>query len=993
MTFTIPITLDTILEGEEDLIIALNPIDKNAGDNLGSRRVATLTIADKPGGGGEHGECIVEFVEDNYYTSEAVGIATIPIKMSGSGIGCPETRVIFSTFEAMAQAGEDYTDVYIEKTFRGGPSEVLLFTFPITNRVGLQGSRTVNMSLRAIPKEAPPQVNSNGDTAQRPPPSVRTGRRRYSRLFIADSNTDDETTSVVEFADIVHYASKNPYDETGRSDIMLRRTGNLNESLDVDYGIYSATAQVGVDLGDTSASSVSFSAGEATTAIPIEILDSEDAIDDETAVVIIHGTKNEKAKIGPNNQIVVNLTSDDAAENPGKITLEAEPEGRVLPNGVDVFEMTVTVLDGHGEPLGGQEVTLTIPDYITVRKDMEQLSSPYNITTDDRGKITFTVALSSSQEPTKSSKRVLDELNAGRPYTVSLTAKTGIMNSTQKVCFEKAHCYIPLVLVAETYPVQFSVLPDLPWNLRTSSKILMNSGYIYFPFVYVNHPRSSYQQPPIPTQYDDRSRDRINFVVQSRAADGLPPKRKIDLRICSTMGNFGNNRNGTVVTIEKGQGKTDSIWWDADPPENRFEDPYIGSCPPIPENPPLCGTGGITVTSVTTRTEGKLFFPVAIACNLDEEGEDPYGNLLTAHLTVTSEPLPQENGFNRTLIRALVTDWHGTGVPDENVTFETDLGGLSEPPSSILLYFWGMVSNNFPQSVQQTMTIGTGWEGTAEVILSHESIGTAGVKVTADIMEENADVQAGVVGSIEMDRETEVLAARGETSVIKARPLSPGGNPLPDQRVTFDLSSIGEIEEIYPEEGKLGNEDWIRVTIEPDDEYRIGKAEVTARASAATATTNINFVAFGHEQETRTSGYNSDIDEKYAEPLQNFDATYEGDLDNEAPIPPSTDVFQDTPSDYYKFTLHEDTDVAVILRGIPDDGIYDLVLFDNNRVEITKNTTDVRPEKRLPSPVSDTSKYLRLGGNRKYYLQIQGHALGSRNPYNFVVLTKPVRSQ
>jgi hypothetical protein len=138
--FTVPITNDTLVEGNETVNLTLSA--PTGGATLGTQATATLTIQDddvaQPG--------VVQFSVAGYSVGESQGTATITVTRSG-GANVPVT-VAYATSNGTATAGSDYTATSGTLSFAVGETQKT-FTVPITNDTLVEGNETVNLTLSA----------------------------------------------------------------------------------------------------------------------------------------------------------------------------------------------------------------------------------------------------------------------------------------------------------------------------------------------------------------------------------------------------------------------------------------------------------------------------------------------------------------------------------------------------------------------------------------------------------------------------------------------------------------------------------------------------------------------------------------------------------------------------------------------------------------------------------------------------------------------------
>jgi glucose/arabinose dehydrogenase len=134
-TFTIPITNDSLVEGNESFAIGLqNP----SSGSLGAPRTVLITIVDNDSAN------TLSFSEPAVTVSEGIATATITVQRSGDVSGT--ASVNFATSNGTAIAGSDYTATTGTVTFE--PNQVTrTIAVPITNDALGEGNETFNVTL------------------------------------------------------------------------------------------------------------------------------------------------------------------------------------------------------------------------------------------------------------------------------------------------------------------------------------------------------------------------------------------------------------------------------------------------------------------------------------------------------------------------------------------------------------------------------------------------------------------------------------------------------------------------------------------------------------------------------------------------------------------------------------------------------------------------------------------------------------------------------
>jgi hypothetical protein len=135
-SFAVPITNDTLAEGNETINLRLN--NPTGGATLGARDTALLTLLDNDFPG------VIAFRYASYSRGEAGASATISVtrtKGLASGVS-----VDYATSDGSATAGSDYRAQAGTLSFAAGVATVT-FSVPIINDTLVEGNETVNLSL------------------------------------------------------------------------------------------------------------------------------------------------------------------------------------------------------------------------------------------------------------------------------------------------------------------------------------------------------------------------------------------------------------------------------------------------------------------------------------------------------------------------------------------------------------------------------------------------------------------------------------------------------------------------------------------------------------------------------------------------------------------------------------------------------------------------------------------------------------------------------
>jgi hypothetical protein len=295
-SFAVPIIDDAVADPQETIRLTLSNPQPPTGAALGSRKTATITIADNDQG--------LQFGAPAYTVAEAVPRAVITVKRIGGTAGT--VSVDYAATGGSATSGADYTLAPGRLTF--GPGQVLkTFALTIRNDPDVEGSETVELSLS----------NPAGATIVGVNPAVLT-------------ITDDEP--VFQFL-----AARYAVAETApKATITVKRTGALNSPATVGYQITGGTAAAGSDYTAASSGTLTFGAGKPTETLSVAIVN--DGVDEPNETVnLALGNPSAGYGIGTPGQAVLTITDDETA---GNVQLSASAYG--VGEGAGSATITVT---------------------------------------------------------------------------------------------------------------------------------------------------------------------------------------------------------------------------------------------------------------------------------------------------------------------------------------------------------------------------------------------------------------------------------------------------------------------------------------------------------------------------------------------------------------------------------------------------------------------------------------------------------------------------
>jgi Zn-dependent metalloprotease len=268
LSFTVPITVDTLVEGPETLSLALS--SAGGGAAVGPLSGAVLTIKDDDFGGA------LKLSAATYAVKEAGPVATVTVQRTGgAGSG---VSVDYATSNGSAAAGSDFTAASGTLSFAAGVL-TKTFTVPITNDALAEGPETFNVAL-SMPR--------GGATLGAP-------------ATAAVTITDDEP--MVQFSLAGYTASE----AAPAATITVARIGGT-AAFTVDYATSNGSALAGSDYGAVSGT-LSFAAGVASRTFTIPITSDTQGEANETVFLALSNATG--AYFGPRRTAVLTITDNE----------------------------------------------------------------------------------------------------------------------------------------------------------------------------------------------------------------------------------------------------------------------------------------------------------------------------------------------------------------------------------------------------------------------------------------------------------------------------------------------------------------------------------------------------------------------------------------------------------------------------------------------------------------------------------------------------------
>ena len=290
-TFTIPITNDTLVEGNETVNLTLS--GPTGGATIGSQATATLTIVDDD----VSQPSVLQFNAAAYSVNEAQGTATITVTRTG-GSNVP-VSIRYATSDGTATAGSDYSATSGTLSFAAGETNKT-FTIPIINDTQVEGNETVNLTLSS------------------PTGGATLGSQATATLTIVDDEVSQP--GVLQF----NAAAYSVNEAQGTATITVTRTGGSNVPVTIHYATSDGTATAGADYSATSGT-LSFAAGETSKTFTIPII-NDTLVEGNETVNLTLSSPTGGATLGNQAMAILTIVDDDGAQS-GTVSLQQGVNG------------------------------------------------------------------------------------------------------------------------------------------------------------------------------------------------------------------------------------------------------------------------------------------------------------------------------------------------------------------------------------------------------------------------------------------------------------------------------------------------------------------------------------------------------------------------------------------------------------------------------------------------------------------------------------------
>ena len=312
-TFTIPITDDSLVEGNETVNLTLS--GATGGATLSTQSTATLTIVDNDVA--QVGT--LQFSAAAYTVNENGGTATITVTRTG-GSDVPVT-VNYATSNGTAAAGSDYTATSGTLTFGVGETSKT-FTIAIADDSLVEGNETVNLTLS----------NATGGAT--------LGTQGTATLTIVDNDAAQPGT--LQFSTAAYTVNENQ----GTATITVTRTGGSNVPVTVNYATSNGTAAAGSDYTAASGT-LNFGVGETSKTFTVSIINDTTVEPNETVNLTLSGPGG-GATLGGTSTSILTIVSDDVSGQPTTVTLQQGVNGYAGTTDVSISTQYAQYNNGNG---------------------------------------------------------------------------------------------------------------------------------------------------------------------------------------------------------------------------------------------------------------------------------------------------------------------------------------------------------------------------------------------------------------------------------------------------------------------------------------------------------------------------------------------------------------------------------------------------------------------------------------------------------------------
>ncbi|MFK0734772.1 MAG: beta strand repeat-containing protein [Gloeotrichia echinulata HAB0833] len=385
-TITIPITNDTLVEGNETVNLSLaNP---TGGATLGSQQNATLVIIDN--------DVQLAFANSTFSVNED-GTPINQVTVVRSGVTSTAVSATIELSDGTATSPADYTNTPITVDFAAGETSKTV-AIPIINDSVVEATETVNLTLN----------NPTG--------GANLGTQNTAILNIIDN---DAVPGVIQFSNATYSINENGTPVTA---VTLTRNNGSDGNVSARVNLSNGTATAGSDYNN-SPITVNFANGETSKTVTIPIANDTKFEPDETINLTLTNPQG-GATLGTQTTAQLTIINDDAPQ-PGTVSFNTA-NYTVNENGT----ANINLIRSAGSD-GEISVTLTPTDG-TATAVSDYNNSPITVTfANGETSKTVTIPLTddSIYEPTETVNLTLNNPTGGANLGTQSTAILNIIDN------------------------------------------------------------------------------------------------------------------------------------------------------------------------------------------------------------------------------------------------------------------------------------------------------------------------------------------------------------------------------------------------------------------------------------------------------------------------------------------------------------------------------------------------------------------------------------
>ncbi|MCU7852791.1 MAG: thrombospondin type 3 repeat-containing protein, partial [Candidatus Thiodiazotropha sp. (ex Monitilora ramsayi)] len=280
---TVPISDDTVYEGDETFVVSLNTV---VGAVIGTPSMATVTIEEDdplpPAGS-------LQFLGTSFVQAENGTTAVIEVSRVGGSSGA--ASVDYASSDGTANAGSDYTASSGTLNFADGQTSAT-FPLPIIDDSVYEGDETVNLTL------SNPVNASLGSIT--------------SAVLTIEENDPVPPSGTLQFSQAGYTVAENG----GTAVITVSRSGGSTGAVSVSYATSDGSATASTDY-TVSTGTLNFANGEISKTFNVPIIDDVQYEGDETVQLSLSNPVG--TLLGSQVNAVLTINENDAAPSSGAI--------------------------------------------------------------------------------------------------------------------------------------------------------------------------------------------------------------------------------------------------------------------------------------------------------------------------------------------------------------------------------------------------------------------------------------------------------------------------------------------------------------------------------------------------------------------------------------------------------------------------------------------------------------------------------------------------